>query len=250
MTTSDKETPIIRHLAETESTNQYLRELMQTDAPAEGSLVWADFQTAGKGQVGNHWESENGANLTFSLLLYPDFLPANRQFLISQITALAVKATLDGLTDDITIKWPNDIYWKNKKIGGMLIENDLSGAYIYASVLGIGLNINQAHFESNAPNPVSLHQITGQYYDREALLHTFLTHFSDYYFRLIQGEEEQIRAAYRAALFRGTGSHTYADPTGRFEAEIVGIESTGHLLLQLVGGETRRYAFKEVSIVL
>ena len=158
----ENETPRIIRLDETNSTNNYLRELLAGDALPEGSLVIADFQTAGKGQVGNSWESEARKNLMFSLLLYPDFLPANRQFLISQIASLSVKETLDGYIDSVTVKWPNDIYWKDRKICGMLIENDLSGQHLYCSVIGIGLNINQEVFRSNAPNPVSLTQITGR----------------------------------------------------------------------------------------
>ena len=133
------ETPKIIRLVETDSTNNYLREQSAKARLPEGSLVIADFQTAGKGQVGNSWESEAGKNLMFSILLYPDFLPANRQFLISQIASLSVKETLEKYTDSVTVKWPNDIYWKDRKICGMLIENDLSGQHLYCSVVGIGL---------------------------------------------------------------------------------------------------------------
>lgn len=114
----ENETLQIIRLAETNSTNNYLREQCAKVRLPEGSLVIADFQTAGKGQVGNSWESEAGKNLTFSLLLYPDFLPANRQFLISQIASLSVKETLEAYTDSVTVKWPNDIYWKDRKICG------------------------------------------------------------------------------------------------------------------------------------
>ena len=171
------ETPKIIRLAETDSTNNYLREQCAKARLPEGSLVIADFQTAGKGQVGNSWESEAGKNLMFSILLYPDSLPANRQFLISQIASLSVKETLEGYTDSVKVKWPNDIYWKDRKICGMLIENDLSGQHLYCSVIGIGLNINQEIFRSDAPNPVSLTQITGKVYDREEVLARFLRIF-------------------------------------------------------------------------
>lgn len=180
----------------------------------EGSLVIADFQTAGKGQVGNSWESEAGKNLMFSILLYPDFLPANRQFLISQIASLSVKETLEKYTDSVTVKWPNDIYWKDRKICGMLIENDLSGQHLYCSVVGIGLNINQEIFRSDAPNPVSLTQITGKTYDREDVLVCFLRIFFNYYFLLLQEKEEEIRAAYMAALYHGDGYYFYIDENG------------------------------------
>lgn len=246
----EADTPQIIRLEETISTNQYMRQLLENGFLPEGSVVIADFQSAGKGQIGNHWESEKGRNLTFSILLYPDFLMANRQFLISQITALSVKETLDEYVEDITIKWPNDIYWREKKICGMLIENDLAGQTLFSSILGIGININQEQFLSNAPNPVSLRMITGQDYDREFFFERFLHHFSINYFRLIQGEEDDIRFEYQKSLFRGKGFHAYSDDYGRFEAAISDIEPTGHLRLILRNGEERRYAFKEVSVVL
>ena len=211
------ETPKIIRLVETDSTNNYLREQSAKARLPEGSLVIADFQTAGKGQVGNSWESEAGKNLMFSILLYPDFLPANRQFLISQIASLSVKETLEKYTDSVTVKWPNDIYWKDRKICGMLIEND---------------------------------QITGKTYDREDVLACFLRIFFNYYFLLLQEKEEEIRAAYMAALYHGDGYYFYIDENGSFEARIHAIEPTGHLILQLRDGERRRYAFKEVTTVV
>ena len=106
------------HLKETHSTNTYLRDYLRKERLPEGSVVWADFQTAGRGQIGHTWESEAGKNLTFSVVLYPTCLPANRQFLISQIASLSVKQTLDAYTEGITVKWPNDVYWHDRKICG------------------------------------------------------------------------------------------------------------------------------------
>ena len=147
MMSTDNESPRILRVAETASTNSLLRELVIKESLAEGSVVVADFQTAGRGQIGNTWESEAGKNLMFSLVLYPTCIPANRQFLISQIAALSVKEALDLYADHITVKWPNDIYWKDKKICGMLIENDVSGHHIRRSIAGLGININQESSE-------------------------------------------------------------------------------------------------------
>lgn len=246
----ENETPQILWLKETDSTNNHLRRLLEKEQLPEGSLVVTDFQTAGKGQVGNSWESEAGMNLMFSLLLYPDFIPANRQFLISQIASLSVKETLDAYTDFIQVKWPNDIYWKDRKICGMLIENDLSGQLLYCSIIGIGLNLNQSLFRSNAPNPISLTQITGKKYDREEVLNRFLRIFFQYYCLLLQEKEEEVRTAYMQALYHGEGYHRYRDGQGQFEARIQAIEPTGHLILQLRDGEQRRYAFKEVATLV
>lgn len=246
--TEENESPRLIHLEETTSTNNHLRSLVGKELLPEGSVVVTDFQTSGRGQVGNVWESEAGKNLMFSVILYPDFLPANRQFLISQIAALSVKETLDRYTTDITVKWPNDIYWKDRKICGMLIENDLSGQTLYCSVIGIGINLNQQQFRSDAPNPVSLTQITGKEYDKEELLNRFLRIFYRRYLDLLQEKEEEIRIAYREALYHGKGYFGYKDENGLFEACIHGIELTGHLILRLPDGELRRYAFKEVSV--
>lgn len=246
----ENEIPRLIRLNETVSTNSYLRGLVGKELLPEGSVVVTEFQTAGRGQVGNSWESEAGRNLMFSVILYPDFLPANRQFLISQIAALSVKETLDHYANDITIKWPNDIYWQDRKICGMLIENDLTGQSLFCSVIGIGINLNQQVFRSNAPNPVSLTQITGGVYDREEMLNHFLKRLYGRYLELIQEKEEEIRSAYMAALYRGDGYYPYKDEHGAFEARIHAIEPTGHLMLQLPDGELRRYAFKEVSVVI
>lgn len=247
--TRENEIPRMIRLEEITSTNNYLRGLVGKEPLPEGSVVVTNFQTAGRGQVGNTWESEDGKNLMFSIILYPDFLPANRQFLISQITALSVKETLDEYVDDVTVKWPNDIYWRDRKICGMLIENDLSGRELYCSVLGIGININQREFLSDAPNPVSLTQITGLEYDREEILNKFRKRLYERYVDLIREKEDDIRKDYRIALYRGSGFHPYRDADGLFEACIKEIEPTGHLVLELHNGELRRYAFKEVSVV-
>lgn len=245
---NEKDMLQIIRLEETASTNSYLRGLVEKEPLAEGSVVVADFQTAGRGQKGNSWESERGKNLMFSVILYPHFLPANRQFLISQITALSVKETLDEYIDGIAVKWPNDIYWHDRKICGMLIENDLSGKELRFSVLGIGININQREFRSNAPNPVSLAQITGLEYDRDEILNKFLKRLHERYRDLRRGCEDDIREDYRNALYRGDGFYRYRDSGGAFEARIKEVETTGHLLLELRSGELRRYAFKEVSM--
>ena len=246
----ENEAPRIIRLAETNSTNNHLRGLVGKEPLPEGSVVIADYQTAGRGQVGNTWESEKGKNLMFSVILYPDYLPANRQFLISQIAALSVKETLDEYVSDITVKWPNDIYWRDRKICGMLIENDLTGHSLYCSVIGIGININQQEFRSGAPNPVSLAQITNREYDREEILRHFQKRLYDRYLGLILEHEADIRRDYMSALYRSDGFYRYRDDQGLFEARIKEIEPTGHLVLELSDGEVRRYAFKEVSAVL
>jgi len=187
-------------LDETDSTNRYISQLCNElqESVAELTTVTAEFQTAGKGQRGNTWEAEEGKNLLFSFVLYPTFLEARRQFILSQIVSLSIKEELDRWSDEITIKWPNDIYWRDKKICGIQIENDLSGHFIGRSISGIGININQNEFHSDAPNPVSLKQITGQEHDRYEILSHILKRVQIYYNGL-QTEDSVMPAPYSAA---------------------------------------------------
>lgn len=175
--------PLI-HISETNSTNSYLHTFCAKEKVEEFTTVVANFQTSGRGQRGNSWESEPYKNLLFSFVLFPEFLEARRQFLISQVVSLAIKEELDTYTTDISIKWPNDIYWKEKKICGILIENDLMGRNISQSIAGIGININQETFHSSAPNPVSLYQITGNQYDIFEVLRNIMLRIQSYYCQL------------------------------------------------------------------
>lgn len=241
--------PLI-HLDETDSTNHFLIALCKEQTPDELTTVVARFQTAGKGQRGNSWEAEKDKNLLFSYVLYPTFLEARKQFLLSQIASLAVKETLDSYIGDVSIKWPNDVYWKDKKICGMLIENNLEGSYISQSIAGIGININQEEFHSSAPNPVSIKQITLRESDRMEILAQVLQRVKAYYKLLQKGETELITYRYQKALFRKEGMHLYKDSKGIFNAKIVKVEPDGQLVLQDDTGKIRRYVFKEVQYVL
>ena len=250
MMSTDNESPRILRVAETTSTNSLLRELVIKESLPEGSVVVADFQTAGRGQIGNVWESEAGKNLMFSTVLYPTCIPANRQFLISQIAALSVKETLDSYTDHVTVKWPNDIYWKEKKIAGMLIEVDLTGSSLSNAIIGIGININQRHFKSDAPNPVSLTQITGKEHNLSELLEKILDSIVDAYNKYSPDNEEEIRQKYMALLFRNKGVYPYLYGEEIFNASIEGIEPNGQLILKKENGSIHTFAFKEISFVI
>ncbi|MDR0429372.1 MAG: biotin--[acetyl-CoA-carboxylase] ligase [Tannerellaceae bacterium] len=247
MINNKEEYPEIIYLDETVSTNSCLRELLRNRRLPEGSAVVAAFQSGGRGQAGNSWESARGENLLFSIVLYPTHILAGQQFVISQIASLAVKETLAEYTADISIKWPNDIYWKDRKISGMLIENDLAGQTIHCTIIGIGINLNQALFESNAPNPVSLCQITRKKYDRRDVLVRFLHIFNAYYLLVLQEKFGEIKTRYMEALYRREGFHLFSDEAGSFKARIYDIEPTGHLALELEEGAIRRYAFKEIE---
>lgn len=238
-----------------EATSTNLLLASRADSLGHGSAISARKQTAGRGQRGNSWESEPGKNLTFSLLLKPKALPASRQFEISQIVAIGVASALrDELaTDRVKIKWPNDIYYDDKKICGILIENSLTGAGIDRSIAGIGINVNQAVFHSDAPNPVSMLAISGRECELEPLLSRIVARIVGDFDRYEAAPNPAaLSALYASMLWRADGYWPYhdilADET--IQARIVSIAPTGHLTLALPDGTARTYAFKEVSAIL
>lgn len=261
---------MMTHFDQLESTNSYLRQNHQ--GMPQHAVVTAAYQTAGRGQRGNGWESEPGRNLLFSMLYYPPAdLPPSRQFQISKAVAVAVAETVDRLLDgsdhpEVCIKWPNDIYVGDRKIAGILIENALqSSTRIAHSIIGVGLNVNQREFRSCAPNPVSAVNITGRETSpelvagwlRQALVAT------------LPLEDSWLDECYRRRLWRSRGFHPYVSlvasaapaPTavkaggdcgrsGCFEAEIVGVAPDGPITLRSRSGELRVFSFKEVAPVL
>ena len=243
----------LEKLRETSSTNDYLARLCKESKAKEFYTVMAESQTNGKGQRGNSWESEAGKNLTFSIVLYPTALEANKQFCLSMLAAFACHEALDNYTDGFSIKWPNDIYWKDKKIGGILIENELEGKYIVQTIIGIGLNINQDVFRSNAPNPVSLKQILGAEIKIEEVMMKVVHGIVGGYRQLETHFDitlQTIGILYRKHLYRHKGMFPYRDAQGEFLAEYQKVEPDGHLILKDEQGTLRRYAFKEVEFVL
>ncbi len=232
------------HLAETDSTNRYLRELEGSDNVA----VWTDYQTAGRGCGTNRWESARGQNLLFSVRYHPRHIAANRQFLLLEAMALAVKDTLDFCLaeEKLTVKWPNDIYWRNLKLAGTLSECTLAGPVIRSCIIGTGLNLNQTVFLSDAPNPVSMLQITGNALQPESTLQRILASLRNRLQQAEQGEGDVLHNDYCAALYRRTGIHSYRDAQGLFEARLHHIDPDGTLWLMDAGGEIRKYRFKEV----
>lgn len=243
----------IENLEETISTNEYLTDLCAKGAVEEFYTVTADYQIAGKGQRGNTWESENKKNLLFSFVLYPSALEAKSQFHLSMLVATSIVYALSDYTEGFSIKWPNDIYWKDKKLAGILIENMLEGKYISQCIVGVGLNVNQREFLSSAPNPVSLYQILGAEIDREELLKKILQRIVSGYTALeseLPNIQKAFEALYRKQLYRRKGLYPYQDANGVFMAEFDHIAPDGHLFLKDEQGNIRRYAFKEVSYIL
>ncbi len=242
-------------LTETDSTNRYCLDRLYTDHPelyeARMVVVTADFQTAGRGCGTNSWESEQGKNLLFSLYLHPTWLPVRCQFILSECVALAIRDALAQLVaGPVTIKWPNDIYVGDSKICGILIENRLSGRQIKDCVIGVGINVNQQRFVSDAPNPVSLAQLIGHETDRDSLLRDVVKRFDEYVLLAMSAQYGGISAAYTESLYRRKGFHPYRDGQGDFEGALVEVEDDGHLVLRTRDGEIRSYAFKEVEFII
>ena len=242
--------PALRHihLTEATSTNTYAREL---DLGDELLLVSADHQSAGRGQRGNTWESAPGQNLLFTLALRPRALAASRQFLLCEYISVVLCQVLSRYIGDLHIKWPNDIYYGDHKLCGILIEHDLEGAYLSRTLIGIGLNVNQSAFVSDAPNPISLRQILGHEVDRTELL-TAICHAFAHPTELlgIPLHAEALHARYTTLLYRLGTPATYRDEQGTFTATLHHVEPDGRLILLDEQGTPRSYLFKEVSYVI
>lgn len=248
------------HIDETDSTNRWLRN--HGDDPHDQSavdgenrpydlVVVTDYQTAGRGCGTNTWESERGKNLLFSMLLHPVNVPAANQFILSMANALALKDTLDDYVDNIKIKWPNDIYWKDRKICGTLIETTLQGGRIKDCIIGTGINVNQQTFYSDAPNPVSLFQILGHEVKCQTVLEKVMTNTGKYMDMVTAGAWEEIRARYRSHLYRLHETHRYRFTNGDEEhCKLMTVTDDGHLELLHDNRDTYRLAFKEVQFVL
>lgn len=236
----------IERIHETGSTNNYAATLLLTKRPPEGAIFVADSQVDGRGQVSSKWESEPNKNLTFSILLYPDFIEISRQFEVSKAISLGVADFLKDQADEVAIKWPNDIYIGKKKVAGILIENSVRSAKISSCIVGIGLNINQRVFTGNSPNPVSLSQITGKNYNLETSLSDLCSKLDARYRQLINGQFRQIDENYTKMLYQqGRWSH-YSDENGDFEGQILGVDQIGQLLIETRSGKINKYQFKEV----
>jgi BirA family biotin operon repressor/biotin-[acetyl-CoA-carboxylase] ligase len=217
----------------------------------EGDIILAQRQTAGRGQRGHTWESREGENLTFSLLLEPLFLSPSEQFLISECVALGVCDALMHYGIEAQIKWTNDIYIGDRKLAGILIEHKLQGSALARTVAGIGLNVNQKAISDYLPNPISMAQASGREFDREEVLQTVATSLMARYEQLREGGAKELQADYHQRLYRLGQEHCYALPDGsRFRGIIRGVEPTGALRIENERGELLSFLFKEVEFVI
>jgi len=241
----------VYNLVSVNSTNEYLRRMMDQEKISEGTVVIAADQHRGKGYGQNVWISKRGQNLTFSLVIYPDFLTTDNQFLVSKAISLGISDFLNLYVDDVKIKWPNDIYVGNQKIGGILIENDLVGSMMKASMVGIGLNINQMEFPRRLPNPISLTQLTGRKHNLKTVFYKLLECL-DHRYSMLNNNIciGKINNEYHDRLFRLNQTSWFRQGEDEFSARIIGVNDYGQLILEDQYGKPREFNFKEVEFVI
>jgi BirA family biotin operon repressor/biotin-[acetyl-CoA-carboxylase] ligase len=223
-------------LKEVDSTNRYLMEWLAGEMPEEGTLVIADHQTAGRGTDGTSWESEPSMNLTFSFVLYPDFLPVEAQFYLNKTISLGLADLMTELLpgrQDVRIKWPNDIYIGDKKVAGTLIQNGVKGSLFEYALIGIGLNVNQVNFHGGAPNPVSLKMIAGKSFELEKLLKKLTAKIDHRYEMLKQGKIKLIDDDYLKLLYRLQQFSGFVYKGNIVQAKIIGVTNIGRLILEI-----------------
>jgi len=232
------------------STNTYASQILRNRNSKEGTVIYTNYQSAGRGYAGNGWESDYDKNLLFSILLFPTVVIPEEQFIISIAISLGICDFLEKHISDCTVKWPNDIYVNNDKIAGILIENTIMGNIIEDSVAGIGLNINQDKFLSDAPNPVSLKMITGKEYDLKELLLMLATDLDKRYKQVLSEQYQQLRDEYISKLYRLNKWCCFRDKEGAFNGRIRSVAQNGRLQVEVKPGTIKEYSFKEVEFII
>jgi len=236
----------IIELKEIDSTNAYAGRLLQSGDVEEGTVVWAFSQTAGKGQGENKWESEPGKNLTFSLVLHPSFLRAEQQFYLNKVISLGVVDFFRDFTEEVSIKWPNDIYLGDKKAGGILLQHRIIGDLMETTIAGIGINVNQVNFNPGLPDAVSLTGILGLELDlRESLLR-LLYSLELRYGQLIKRNLHFLDQEYHRSLYGFGSLRMFRKGNERIEGIIRGVDESGRLLIWHPGREQKAYTHREI----
>lgn len=234
----------------TNSTNTYLKELLQRENVNDNTLIWTENQTHGRGQQSAKWISEPYKNLTFSFLKRFNNLPSTHHFVLNMVVVLSILRGLKKLQiPQLALKWPNDILSENKKICGILIENSLSQQQISTSIIGVGININQLIF-NDLPNVSSLKKITGIHYNLEELLHLFIKEFSASFSNFEIENHQHIFEEYHTNLFRKDKPSTFQTPENeQFMGFIRGVNPQGELLIELEDAILKSFQPKEIQLL-
>ena len=211
-----------------------MKQLMAKSKPlTSGTVIMAESQTAGRGQYQNGWHSQAGKNLTFSLLLSPPAISPNNIFCLNMAISVAINDVLRVILGDKTsIKWPNDLYYADKKLGGILIENSFAGNKLNYSVIGVGLNVNQEEFPETLPNPTSLRQLLKKEFDIKEVLSQICGSIEIYYNKLVAGETEIIKQQYLQQLYGFGKALNFKAGDAVFTGIICGINQSGQLGVQ------------------
>ncbi|QTE35170.1 biotin--[acetyl-CoA-carboxylase] ligase [Mucilaginibacter gossypii] len=238
-------------IKQVDSTNSFLKNLLSNSKPVpEGTVIMAEEQYAGRGQQQNTWHSEPGKNLTFSILLKPRFLPVEAQFDLNRAASLSVYDALHPLLGDrLKIKWPNDIYYGDRKLGGMLIENTIQGAQLKDSVIGIGLNINQENFPPGASNATSVKQILQKDYDLTLLLSEICKKLEVYYLKLKAGQIDFVRNSYLSRLYWLNEVKSFESNGRVFNGIVKNVLPNGLLLIEDTNGQQMEFNLKELKFL-
>ncbi|NHA07761.1 biotin--[acetyl-CoA-carboxylase] ligase [Mucilaginibacter sp. HC2] len=237
-------------IQQVDSTNTFLKTLLSNSKPLpEGTVIMAESQYAGRGQQQNKWHSEPGKNLTFSILLTPEFLAVTDQFDLNRVVSLGVYDALHPyLGDDLKIKWPNDIYYGDRKLGGILIETHVQGVHIKDAIIGIGLNINQESFESGAGNAISLKQILHRDYDLKTILSEICGHIEAYYLNLRAGKFLFVRNTYLSRLYWLNEVKPFRSNEGIFDGVIKNVKENGMLVVENNNGQ-QEFSLKQIEFL-
>jgi BirA family biotin operon repressor/biotin-[acetyl-CoA-carboxylase] ligase len=230
-----------------DSTNSYASRLLRQETVTEGTVILAVHQTQGKGQAGNNWESHDGKNLLFSIILWPDFLRADKQFYLSMSISNGILDFIAPIEKPVGIKWPNDIYLNGRKVAGILIENTIIANNLHTSIIGIGLNVNQCVFSKHLPNPTSLSLETGKEFILPDSLDNLLKCLNTWVDKLYNGAFTEIKTKYLNNLWLMNKWTAFMDISGRFEGRITDVSESGELVVLKKNGETKLYAFKEIA---
>jgi len=229
-----------------DSTNDYATHLVSNSTPNEGTVIWAQYQCKGRGQIGSNWSAKAGQNLLMSVILQPRFLMVHQQFTLNILASLAVRSALFSFDIEAHIKWPNDIYVGKKKICGILIQNMLQGKTIKNAIVGIGLNVNQDEFDPSLPNPTSMKLLSKTDYDVADVKSRLCQHLQTYYHRLMDDGFEVLKKEYMELLYLKNERANYELDGEIIQGEIKGISDIGKLQLE-VDGEIKEFNFREIK---
>lgn len=242
------------NLEQVDSTNSYLRReaarLFACQPQCDIFVAVADEQSAGRGQRGAVWNSAKGENLLISLVVRPSKLNVSECYLLSVVTALALKGAMNNFGIETIIKWPNDIYANDGKLAGVLLETDIESSFVSQAIIGVGLNVNQRQFPSMSRRPVSMALICDCAFLCNEVLRVLLEEFSRYYTMLLSGEKESLCSLYKESLMGVNAPMLYRDADGEFQAVVHDVRNDGRIILKRSDGTLSSYAFKEVETVI